>query len=253
MTGAEVLFAVFQPSNSILILVGLGLLLLPLRRRLGTALVACGVVLLGAAGLLPVGAALLRPLEAATAIPALEEAPDAILLLGGFIIGKPQSPVPLDLDDNADRLTAAATLAHRWPGVPLIVTDGAEGTAASGAVLAADWLESVGVPRAQLVVESRARSTWDNAIFSAELLPPRAAGRYVLVTSAFHMPRSLAVFRAAGWPDPIPYPVDLKSGTGDLRWPSSVSEGLAAVDTAAREWAAIGLYALSGRMKGFTL
>jgi uncharacterized SAM-binding protein YcdF (DUF218 family) len=250
---AETMFAVLQPSNTIFGLLAVGSVLLLARRRAGAVLVAVGVVLLGVFGLLPVGSALLRPLEAVTSMPAIDDPPDAVVLLGGFIRGRPTSPVPLDLDDSADRLTATAMLAHRWPGVPVVVTDGAAGDATPGAILAADWLEGVGVPRSQLVVEPNAASTWDNAVFSAALLPPTPEMRVVLVTSAWHMPRALAVFRAAGWPEPIPYPVDPRSGTGGLAWPRSVADGLAVADVAAREWVAIGWYALTGRLEGFRL
>ncbi len=109
------------------------------------------------------------------------------------------------------------------------------------------------MPREQIVTEPRAVSTWDNAVFSAELVRPRPDGRYVVVTSAWHMPRSLAIFRKAGWPELIPYPVDPMSGADSLRRPFSVAKGLLLADLAAREWSAIGWYALTGRLSGFNL
>lgn len=256
MSGAEVLFAVFQPSNTILFLIALGALLLPWRQRLGAWMLGIGIVLFTAGGMLPVGKALIRPLEDAVPYTPLTAPPDAIIVLGGFIESRAGGAVPFNLNDNADRLTAAASLAHRYPGVPVVVSEGANDPADTpGAVYAADWLASVGVPRDQIVVEPRAQSTWDNAVFSKALIHPKPDGRYLVVTSAWHMPRSLAIFRAAGWPEPIPYPVDPMSGVGPFWWTLnySVSEGLVDLDLAAREWSAIAWYGVRGRLSGFHL
>jgi len=77
---------------------------------------------------------------------------------------------------------------------------------------------------------------------------PAAGERWLLVTSAFHMPRAIGCFRAVGF-DVIPWPVDYRtSGPGDAwRLFPRASEGLRRVDLAAKEWAGLLAYYVTGR------
>ena len=113
-------------------------------------------------------------------------------------------------------------------------------------------LTALGVPREQLIFEAKSRDTYENAVFLKEELTRQgelAPGkRWVLITSAFHMPRSIGTFRAAGF-DIEPWPVDYRTrGRSDLTRPfDKVSEGLRRVDVAMREWAGLLAYWLRGR------
>ena len=77
---------------------------------------------------------------------------------------------------------------------------------------------------------------------------PRPDERWLLVTSAWHMPRAVGVFRQAGFPVTA-YPVDFRTGgrANVLRPFATLSEGLRRLDVAAKEWAGLVGYRLTGR------
>ncbi|RPJ76752.1 MAG: YdcF family protein [Acidobacteria bacterium] len=77
--------------------------------------------------------------------------------------------------------------------------------ARSEADVLAEGLVRLGVPRGQIVVEPRSRTTREQAVFSAEILARRGVSRFVLVTTVDHMPRAQAAFRARSL-QPIPSP-----------------------------------------------
>jgi uncharacterized SAM-binding protein YcdF (DUF218 family) len=82
-----------------------------------------------------------------------------------------------------------------------------------------------------------------------DLVAPKPGERWLLVTSAFHMPRSIGVFRAIGF-EVEAYPVDWRTrGWVDVRWPfEKLSAGLARTDVAVHEWVGLIAYRLSGRI-----
>lgn len=191
------------------------------RRRLGLARACAALALAGtlALGLLPLGNLLMAPLEAEyPADPALEDV-TGIILLGGWE-GAFSDHLPLlpQVNDAGDRLLAAATLARRFPAARLVITGGtgqilprgrpAMSNAARGAAI----LESLGVAPERMIVEGGSRNTVENARLSHALVGPDPAERWVLVTSAFHMGRSMQSFESAGWANLVAYPVDFRTG-----------------------------------------
>jgi uncharacterized SAM-binding protein YcdF (DUF218 family) len=101
-------------------------------------------------------------------------------------------------------------------------------------------------------MERRARNTQENAEFSRALAAPKSGERWLLVTSAFHMPRSVGLFRKAGCAVE-PYPVSwLVGGRADLFKFSVLSlEGLDRVDVGVREWMGLAAYRISGKTSEF--
>jgi uncharacterized SAM-binding protein YcdF (DUF218 family) len=148
-----------------------------------------------------------------------------------------------------------ADLARRYPQARIIFSGGTaalvfrEGTEAEFAV---PLIESFGIARERIVAEDRSRNTIENAIFSRDLAQQKPGERWLLVTSAVHMPRAVGVFRRVGF-DIEPYPVDWRTrGTGDVLRPfSALSEGLARTDNAMREWVGLAVYWLMGHTSEF--
>ena len=68
-----------------------------------------------------------------------------------------------------------------------------------------------GLDARRILVETRSRNTYENAVYSKELAQPQPGQIWLLVTSANHMPRAVGCFRAVGF-DVIPYPVDYDTG-----------------------------------------
>jgi len=174
-------------------------------------------------------------------------APGGILLLGGAI-----SPIVTgghiedDLGEASDRIRFAASLAREYPGAPILVSGGEafdNGADSSEAQAMADLLVELGVSADRIVLESQSRTTAENAAFIAQ----KAGGkRLLLVTSAFHMPRSVGTFRKAGL-DVIAAPTDWRVQDNPPPLLFSASENLRKVDLAAREYFGLLAYWLSGR------
>ena len=242
------------PSNLAATLASLGIALLFTRfNRAGRRIAALGVALLLLAGLSPLGNALMLPLE--DRFPAWDPThgpPTGMVVLGGAIgpevaaaRGEP------DLNEAAERITATAELARKYPAARIIYSGGNARLVLTGAIeadYAVGLLESLGVSRARIETEGKSRNTIENAQFSKELAAPKPGERWLLVTSAFHMPRAIGVFRHVGFAVEA-YPVDWRTrGAIDLAIPfDSVAAGLRRTDTAMREWAGLVAYWASGR------
>jgi uncharacterized SAM-binding protein YcdF (DUF218 family) len=242
------------PSNLVISIGLLGLLLVPTRfARAGRALAFASLIVLAILGLSPVGNALMIPLE--DRFPrwdATRGAPDGIIVLGGAI--SPDVSAARDevaLNEAAERLTVAVELAQRYPAVRIVFSGGSgaliydEGAEAPFALR---MLEGLGISRARVLLEDRSRNTVENAIFSKALIQPKPGERWLLVTSAHHMPRAIGVFRKAGFPVEA-YPVDWRTRGADdaLRPFATVGDGLRRSDTAVREWVGLAVYWLTGR------
>jgi len=242
------------PSNDVLAVGLIGLVLMPTRfARTARALLSTSVLLLLACGLLPLGNLLIAPLE--ERFPpwdAPSGAPDGIVVLGGAI--DPELVAARrasELNEAAERVTVVAELARTYPSARILYSGGNGNLLARGgseAHIAGALLETLGVPPKRVILEDQSRTTAENAAFSARLAIPKPGERWLLVTSAFHMPRSIGAFRKAGFAVEA-YPVDYRTaGAADLWIPfGSVATGLGRTDTAAREWVGLMVYWLTGR------
>jgi uncharacterized SAM-binding protein YcdF (DUF218 family) len=243
------------PSN-LLIGVGIaGLLLLPTRRAsLGRKLTAASVLLLAICGFSPVANLILYPLE--SRFPPWDSgrgAPDGIVVLGGAIDPDLSAAHGVAVFGTAvDRVIAAAALTHRYPNARLVFTGGNANLVSSDSAKEADFampvFESFGVAKDRLIMERRSRNTYENAEFSKALVSPKSGERWLLVTSAFHMPRSVGIFRKAGF-EVEPYPADWRLGGRDdlLTFSNHFVERLTLVDMAAREWMGLLAYWITGK------
>ena len=172
-------------------------------------------------GFSPLGTLLLYPLE--PRFPpwdAARGAPDGIIVLGGSIDADLSAAHGTPVVRSApDRIIAAAALAHRYPNARIVFTGGSANLISNDAReadFAAAIFESLGIAKSRLIMERRSRNTLENAEFSKALVAPKPGERWLLVTSAFHMPRSVGLFRKAGFAVE-PYPVDWRvGGRGDL-------------------------------------
>ena len=119
---------------------------------------------------------------------------------------------------------------------------------ATEAELAARLFESFGIAKERVILESKSRDTDENARFTKELVLPKQGERWLIVTSAHHMPRSIGVFRVAGFPAEA-FPVDYRTrGAVDLLRPfAALGDGLRRTDTAVREWVGLLVYRMTGR------
>jgi len=149
-----------------------------------------------------------------------------------------------------ERITVSARLALTHPHAKLIFTGGS-GTIRNQDVREADYaaevFASLGVPPARLTLEREARNTWENAKYTMELAAPKPGETWVLVTSAFHMPRAIGAFRRVGW-EMIAYPVDFNAAR-DIPFPGPLdfTAGLKDLSHAGHEWIGLIAYWLTGK------
>ncbi len=242
------------PSNFLMVIGLVGLVLLCTRyTRLASWLVVTSLVLLAIAGLSPLGNALILPLE--QRFPAWDASrgpPDGIVMLGGAISPNVSAARgSIALDEAAERLTATAELARRYPNARIILSGGSNALVFDEeieAVFAVRQLEALGIAHQRITAEEQSRNTIENALFSRLIANPKPGERWLLVTSASHMPRAMAAFRTAGFPVEA-YPVDWRTrGPIDAMVPfASVADGLKRTDTAVHEWIGLLAYRLSGK------
>lgn len=252
---ASKIFGFFALPSNLLIAIGLvGVVLLCTRfARLASWLVVTSVVLIALCGLSPLGNALILPLE--QRFPPWDASrgpPDGIVVLGGAIapdISLARGAVALD--DAAERITVTAELARRYPNARIVFAGGNNSLFADDGVEAAVAVaefEGLGIAHDRITAEEQSRNTIENAVFSRLVAQPKPGERWLLVTSAYHMPRAMAAFRAAGFPVEA-CPVDWRTrGPGDVMRPfSSLVSGLLQTDTAVHEWIGLVVYRLTGR------
>jgi uncharacterized SAM-binding protein YcdF (DUF218 family) len=246
------------PTNFLIGVGLLGAILLATRLAwLGRKLLAVSIVLLAFCGFSPLGNWLLYPLE--QRFPpwdAARGAPDGIVVLGGSIDADVSiahhTPV---VRGAADRIIAAASLARRYPKARLVFTGGSSNLISNDAReadYAIEVFESLGIAKERLEMERRARNTQENAEFAKAVAAPKSGERWLLVTSAYHMPRSVGLFRKAGF-DVEPYPVDWHLGGREdlLSFLMFSVEGLGTVDLGFHEWIGLAAYWIAGKTSEF--
>ncbi len=220
---------------------------------LGRRLAVTTLVLLALAAFSPLGNLLLYPLE--SRFPQWDSsrgAPNGIIVLGGSVdtdlSAAHHTPV---VAHAADRMLAPAELARRYPNARIVFTGGNANvisTDAKEADYSGPILENLGIPKERLILERESRNTYENALFTKRLVGPKPGERWLLVTSAFHMPRSVGIFRKAGFPVEA-YPVDWRMGGRDdlFSFTNLGADGLSRTDVAVREWIGLVAYRLLGR------
>ena len=243
-----------QPLAWVALLLLGALLCLPRQRRCGQRLGWLARALLVLRGWAPLPDAVLRQLEAQYPGPA----PDSrlnnfagIVVLGGALESPRiwQSHGQVGLNDAAERMTMPLSLLRQNPHLRLLFTGGEGELLADGpseAARAKFFFDSMGVPAQQVIYESASRTTYENAVFSAALPGVDPRQPWLLLTSAFHMPRSIATFRKAGW-NVTPYPVDFRTGATTPWTQYSLWQGAEKWQLALHELVGLLAYRLAGQ------
>ena len=236
----DLLWLLVKPSDWILYTAVLGVALwrFPIGRRLRVAAVVLVIVL----GVLPTAWLLSSPLEGRFPVPAHLDRVDGIIVLGGAeraglsrFYGQPL------LNTAADRLTTFLMLARRFPEARLVHSG--DTAPDSESAVARELLLGAGVDPQRIVFETKSRVTCESPRATLDVVAVDASQRWLLVTSAMHMPRAVACFRAAGW-DVTPYPTNFRRGPDPFSF--GLPENLQDVDLAAHEWVGLLYYRLRG-------
>lgn len=241
-----------RAESWLVILMALGLWLTWRGRRAGLAFQAVALVLLLALTMFPLANPLMRGLERQyPAEPALGRVDGIIVLGGGEDLAAYARWGGYEFNDAGERLVAGVELARRFPDAKLIYTGGTAGLLANpdpglpSRMVREFWLR-MGVPERQIALEARSRNTAENAVFSKAMIQPVEGQTWVLVTSAWHMPRAMETFRRNGWQGLVAWPVDFRASGPAFRMEWRLDDHLVALDTALKEELGILAYRLAG-------
>jgi len=261
---SKILWFLADPGNLLLIALSLSAVLCFSGRgervgrwpRLGRGLLALTAVFALTVSVLPVGKAMLLALEDRFPIVrALPAKVDGVIVLGGVVNEVvTRSRGQISIGGGIGRLMEMASLAKQYPQAKLVFTGG------SGKLLTQDikeadvvgpLLESLGIRPGRVIFENRSRNTFENAVFGRRLVAPKPDETWVLITSAFHMPRAVGSFRKAGW-RVTAYPVAYRfSADESLGLDFSLGGGISTLSTGLHEWLGLVFYRLTGKTDAF--
>jgi uncharacterized SAM-binding protein YcdF (DUF218 family) len=209
----KLLSAFLQPCSLLLAIMTLGLVLLCFtkKQRTAKAMLAAGLAFLAPLLIEPVAGALVRPLETTEATSASATLPDGspaprwvVVLGGGHGDGRSLAPIHQLSAHSLVRLAEGIRLQRLLPESKLVLSGGSNGAGTTEAEVLAAAGASLGAPAERMVLESQSCDTIDEV---RALRAVVGEERFVLVTSATHMPRAMAMFKQAGM-NPIPAPTE---------------------------------------------
>ncbi len=251
----KVLSVLAYPLGALLIVIGAALMLVAATRQKRAGLLSAGLALLAlwAASTPPVAGFAQRSLELQYPAQKAEEAPmaDVIIVIGGGVaLPTAYNPYP-DLAAGGDRVLHALRLFKAGKAPKILLSGGwafdSDAPYAEADAMA-DLLVAFGVGRDRLIIERRSRTTFENAEFTKQLWKENNFTTGLLVTSAFHMPRALAVFRKAGL-NVQPAVTDVTVSDAYLPFPLPIlpdAASLAITTSAIKEWLGLFIYRWRG-------
>ena len=249
---SKILWIVINPFNVILALLVLGWLLLFKKPAAGKRLIGMGllIIFLAGSGFLP--GIMMRSLENRIPAGTIPSKIDGVIVLAGMVNMEFSRKGLIELTEQADRIIEGIIMVQRYPGAKLIITGGSGYLKQGENLKEADYLKklaiSLGVNEERIFIERNSRNTHEHAVALAKILHAEEKGQWVLITSAFHMPRSLGCFKKEGL-DVIPYPVDYKTTVDTSNNFSIVSfvptmGNLSSFNIALHEWLGLAAYRL---------
>jgi uncharacterized SAM-binding protein YcdF (DUF218 family) len=251
---SKLLWFVVQPLQVVVVVIVAGVLAGFTRwPRAGRWLTAVGAISLAVIVWSPLGRFVLLPLE--TRFPIVTQLPehvDGIVVLGGTVMPERTAEVGQpSLTDGAERLIEAVMLARRFPAARLVFSGGSGLLAPRVSLTEADVARMVftqlGLSSDRVLYESASRNTWENALYTKALVNPQSGETWLLVTSAYHMPRSVGIFRQVDWPV-LPYPVDFRAGREGANIQQEPTMNIENVQISVHEWIGLFTYFVIGRI-----
>lgn len=196
--------------------------------------------------------ALMRDLESRYPAPAAidMQRQEGIMLLGGALADPELFAThhQVGLNNQAERMTEAVAMMRRYPHLKLLFTGGTatlDGSGVGEAHRARIFFDAMGVDPVRVIYEDASRNTYENALFSASVAGVDNKKPWLLLTSAFHMPRAMGVFVRTGW-NVTPWPVDYRMTPHDSWFDFSLHSGPQLWSLALHEWLGLWAYRMAG-------
>lgn len=214
--------------------------------RYGFVLVSVAVFIVGVT---PLSNWLIYSLEKQYPLVALDDSKlsdvTGFIVLGGMIQEDTSNQLEqVQMTNSSDRGTNLIQLLHTYPDKRFVFTGGSPSIfdmndKKNEAELFEDFLKESGINTENIIFEKKSRDTIENALLSYEIIQPKPDEHWVIVTSAFHMPRSVTLFKRAGWQNISAYPVDYRHKT---EYHFSFSDNLKLFEIAQKEYFALAWY-----------
>lgn len=250
---SKLVWLFISPDSFLLILIILSLFFLYTGKlQLAKIFLTVSSSLLLVIAFFPVGEWLLYPLESHFQTnPTLPEKIDGIIVLSGAEDTELSSLwEQVEVGDAAERDLMFLSLAKIHPEAKLIFTGGSGSLTRQeykGADVAKELFKQQGFNTNKIIFERESRNTYENIIFSKKIIQPDENENWVLITTGWHMPRSVGISCQAKWAV-IPYPVDHATKKGTLfRMDFNLLGNLNTLNTGVKEWLGLFAYYLSGK------
>jgi uncharacterized SAM-binding protein YcdF (DUF218 family) len=249
---SKLIWLIISPASLLVIVAVVGWILL-IRNRYRPAKWCFGLLasVLVMIALFPVGDWLMLPLEERFETnPLLPTQVDGIIVLSGSEEArKSQYWQQSELNRASERHFAFVALARQYPDAKLVFTGGGRPELIlKEADVAKHLYQSLGLDTDRIIFEKQAKNTAENAVFSKKMVEPQVGEHWILITTAWHMPRAIGLFCQVGWPT-TPYPVDHWTEPDymfTIDW--DFSGHLSHLNMAVKEWIGLLAYYATGKI-----
>ncbi len=254
---SKFLWGCFSPDIILVFLLCLSLFLLRLKRIKPAVQILTGTVsIILFITVFPIGDLLLTPLENRFPVQKnLPESVDGIIMLAGSeniyhtILWQ-----QVELNSSSERYLGYIRLIKKYPKARHAFIGGTGSVSRQkykSTQVARQLFKELGIDMHSMIFESESKNTYENAVYAYEKIKPEPGDKWIIVTSASHMPRSVGCFEKAGW-QVIPYPVDhLTHKKTALKIRIDFSGNLSRLNFALREWTGLGVYYFTGKTSRF--
>lgn len=252
---SKIIWFLLAPLNLMTICIVVGVIFNRLQKLpVARGFLGFGFAILLIFGIFPSGVNALNYLETRTSKPiTMPLSVKGIVILGGAVESRSSELSHMtEFNDAVDRVNAAMILSRQYPEAKIVFSGGSGKLVKDERVDSVDmkiYLRNIGFKSSHVIYEDHSRTTWENLLNSKTMLKPQERENWLLVTSAWHMPRALGVARKLGW-GLIPYPVDYRGPGRYLLIPEKfdVLENFYMGQLALREIIGILAYRLSGKI-----
>ena len=251
-TFSKVFWIIFSPENLVFLTLCIAAIVSFARKpNWAIILLRSAVTVWVIFAVLPIGMIMSSQLESRfPSNPTLPRKVDGIIILGGVINPSLSSiHVEPQVNGSIERVLIGANLAHRFSSAQIIFTGGSGdlfNPQLREAHHAPKLFKLLGLHHKRIIFEDRARNTAQNAQITFDIAKPKASENWILVTSAFHMPRAVGSFQKAGWKI-IPYPVDFTTSGNEEFELTFQFNGISRFARALHEYIGLSAYWLTGR------
>lgn len=248
---SKLFWSLAAPSHLLTFLVLMtGVCLVFHRRRSALALGGLAGLILIVADFSPLPVMAMRAMESEYPRPPSPPHVDGILILGsGYNTALLKARGAPQANAGAYRLVEGFIAARHHPEARVVFSGGSgslKGSRYSEAGTARYVLEELGLDPQRLTLEDRSRNTYENILFSRQIVKPRPGEVWLLATSAMHLPRAMAIAKKQGWPM-LPWPTDyITLPQGQRDW-TQVGDNLSDADYVVHEWVGLFVYRLTGK------